>query len=119
MALPNSFTNSEWQEHCDKFVSLHVIACQSSLVDKLLAAGDILSWEDVANRFSVLDEEDEDYEEKEVYEWWIVDGWLLDKLESKGEVVLRSDYGDWWGRGTSGQAIAMDTVIEDIVKEIL
>lgn len=51
---------------------------------------------------------------KEVLEWWVVSDWLANELEERGEAVLRSDYGTWWGRTCSGQAISLDGVIEDI-----
>ncbi len=57
-------------------------------------------------------------EMQEILEWWVVDSRLLNRLEEHGECVLHTDYGDWWGRCTSGQAISMDSVIENIYKEI-
>jgi len=59
-----------------------------------------------------------DPHEWEVYEHWLVTGWLAEKLREKGECVCD----DWqgltiWGRTTTGQAIAMDPVIQQIVKE--
>ena len=56
--------------------------------------------------------------DNEVFEWWVVSSWLRVKLESRGEVILDNDYGTWWGRGTSGQSIELDSVIQDIAKSI-
>lgn len=50
----------------------------------------------------------------EVLEWWTVDDWMKDKLIEQGEAVLVNDYGNWWGRQCSGQAIFLDPVIERI-----
>ena len=54
----------------------------------------------------------------EVLEYWIVTGWLADKLEAKGERVERNFYGlTLWGRCCTGQAILLDRVIRDIHDE--
>lgn len=111
--MEKSFTNAEWQEQCGKFVSLHIEHCQSSLVDDLLREGRY-DFSDITNY-----KEDKEGSFPEIYEWWLCDDWLLDKLEAKGECILRNEHGDWWGRQCTGQAIKMDSVIEDIVKEIL
>ncbi len=74
-----------------------------------------------------LPEEDEDgipkedaynYQDKEVLQWWLVDRYLADRLFEKGEAVIRTIFGNWWGRTCYGQAISMDYVIEEIAKEI-
>ena len=45
---------------------------------------------------------------QEVYEWWTVTNWLGDKLKERGEVVIEG-WGHWyWGRGNTGQGIALD-----------
>jgi hypothetical protein len=49
-----------------------------------------------------------------VLEWWLISTWLGRKLLIDGEPVLENGYGVWWGRTTSGQAIAMDEPIEKI-----
>lgn len=56
--------------------------------------------------------------EIEVYEHWAVSGWLADKLEAKGERVDRDFAGlTVWARTTTGQAISIDRVIEEITAE--
>ena len=50
----------------------------------------------------------------DVMEWWFIDSWLAERLERAGEVVIE-EYGCcWWGRLASGQAIYMDSVIQEI-----
>lgn len=57
--------------------------------------------------------------EWEVYEHWIVSPWLAEKLAEKGERIEPDFFGlAVWGRTTTGQGIAMDGVIRDIVKEL-
>lgn len=68
-------------------------------------------------RESCIDNEIEQ-EPQEIYEWWLCSEWLLEKLEEQGEPIIRTDYGDWWGRTTTGQAIVLDYVIEVIWKEV-
>ena len=54
----------------------------------------------------------------EVLEWWLVTPYMAELLKEKGEVIL-SDYDCyWWGRTTSGQALYMDGVIQEIAKQM-
>ena len=57
-------------------------------------------------------------ENSEVMEWWLVTPYMAELLEEKGEVIL-SDYDCyWWGRQTSGQALYMDGVIQEIAGQM-
>ena len=50
----------------------------------------------------------------DVMEWWLIDSWLAERLKRAGEVIIE-EYGCcWWGRLASGQAIYMDSVIQEI-----
>lgn len=51
---------------------------------------------------------------QEIYEWWLVSEWLYQQLRKAGEPVINSDYGYLWGRTCTGQAILLDSVIENI-----
>jgi hypothetical protein len=54
--------------------------------------------------------------DREVFEHWIVSDWLADQLAERGEKVDKDFYGlTVWARTTTGQAIASDSVMEDIV----
>lgn len=55
---------------------------------------------------------------EEVLEWWLCTDWFTDKLRARGEPILSTVHGDWWGRTCSGQAIMMDGVIADIYKAL-
>lgn len=57
-------------------------------------------------------------EAQEIFEWWVVDSWTASKLKDQGEPILDNDYGIWWGRTTTGQAIKMDYVIACIVADL-
>lgn len=70
-------------------------------------------WQEFAEEFSI------DPYTVEAYEHWIVSNWLADKLEAKGEMIGRDICGlTIWGRTTTGQAISMDWVIQEIYKDL-
>jgi hypothetical protein len=57
---------------------------------------------------------------REIFEHWIVTDWLADKLAAKGEAVSKDIAGlTVWGRTTTGQAISMDHVIEQIYADLI
>lgn len=71
------------------------------------------SWQDACDAAGV-----EPYQ-REIYEHWIVSEWLADKLAENGEKVDKDFAGlTVWARTTTGQAIAMDSVIQKIVSNL-
>ena len=124
------------QRELEEFVSREIGICQSSLVDMLLNKGqdgvvegfgddDIINY--AKTREQLLDEgytdrqiNDGDINEgyQDIFEWWAVGEWMKDQLLEQGEPVLENDYGTWWGRTTTGQAIALDSVIETIYTKL-
>ena len=71
-------------------------------------------WQELCEAFDI-----EPYE-REIFEHWIVTDWLADQLEAKGERVAK-DVGGMtiWGRTTTGQGIASDSVIADIYADLM
>ena len=64
-------------------------------------------------------DEDEPYE-RQVFEAWSISNWLGDELEKRGERVTRDLANhNVWSRCTTGQAIALDHVIEQIAAGVL
>jgi len=55
-------------------------------------------------------------EPAEIYEWWIVSGWLCDELSKRGECVVKGY--NIWGRQCTGQTILLDNVISDIALDM-
>jgi hypothetical protein len=53
-------------------------------------------------------------ETAEIFEWWRVNGWFAKELAAVGECVLSNNYGDWWGRCTTGQQYIMDGVLQKV-----
>jgi len=119
---------SNRQERNRAFVQNNVICCQSMLVDEMLKK-DVFNYEDIINitktEKELLDEgysreqiEAGDIDEyKEIFEWWIVSDFMLEELKALSEPVLENDYGEWWGRTCTGQAILMDGIIDEIIKK--
>ena len=113
------------QDRLRRFVSANVIRCQTHLVEDKL-----LDIDEVENLFyteselkemgysDVEDAMDDGADIKEVFEWWLVDEWFANRLDEHNEPLLRNEYGVWWGRTCTGQAICMDSVIEEIFDEL-
>lgn len=56
---------------------------------------------------------------QEPYEWWEISPWLYEELKSKGHPVLSTNYGFYWGRCSTGQAIILDGTLQEIAKDYL
>lgn len=61
--------------------------------------------------------ENAESEAQEIFEWWAVTNWLMEKLKEKGQPVIDA-YPCLWGRTTTGQAILLDGVISDICADL-
>lgn len=72
---------------------------------------------DDLDHYELVQECEDNYTEPEIYEYWAVSDWLGRKLKDHGEIVA-DVYPTIWGRTTTGQAILLDGVIRDIVKEL-
>ena len=59
-------------------------------------------------------EDDED--EINVYQWWIVSERFANFAGKANEVIVETPFGTIWGRQTCGQAIAQDLNVQDIFK---
>ncbi len=123
--------SNELRDMTERIVENNIIMNASLLITDLLRLeiGDV-SWDKIEN-LTITDEEvalkwgyasleqmqDESADWQEPLEWWFVSEWLFNALRDRSEIVLDSDYGRLWGRGTSGQRIVMDSVIEELAKE--
>ncbi|MFG0245379.1 MAG: hypothetical protein ACF8MF_04920 [Phycisphaerales bacterium JB052] len=56
---------------------------------------------------------------REVFEWWLVTPYLLQKLRNIGEPVIDNGYGHWWGRTCTGQNILLDGTLQLIARRML
>jgi hypothetical protein len=55
----------------------------------------------------------------EIFEWYAVDEWLLDRLQERKECVIDGvvGIGRYWGRCTTGQSVSLDYAIQHIAVE--
>lgn len=126
----------------DNIVEHHVLLNVSGFIDELQRAhsehGSYFEWGSELAYCEPTDEQIKEYIEDnttdqyqpdeddarselqlvEVLEYWAVDEWLANKLRDRGEAVSELGGYNIWGRQTSGQAIAIDYVIESIAKDI-
>jgi hypothetical protein len=111
--------NETRHRQIEQFVGREVFHCVSQLVTELTSKAEHFPdyEEELFNaRYAPMTEED--YREA-VEEHWIVSDWLANRLEERGECVLRDFFGlTVWGRTCSGQAISLDGVIGDIFDEL-
>lgn len=141
----NSAANQEIKR---KFVEREVFGCMTSEVEYILSMEDRnapFEYDDIENMYIKIcpecgghieefeNDEDEtiykcdsceyesedepDSEPQEIYEWWLVSNYLADKLIEKGEPVIKG-FNSYWGRGCSGQAILLDSVITAICADM-
>jgi len=117
-------TKTKTAEIAERIVANEVHACMSGVVNRMRKLEEVTGRFDIVEMadgrlFGYWDESEEAEEYNEVYEHWAVSKWLAEKLAEKGEVIELDFYGVClWGRGTTGQAIAIDYVIEEIAKDI-
>ena len=91
----------------------------NEITDRLILDNQNLVVEELMRHDESLWEELQNFDENsEIMEWWLVTPYMAELLKEKGEVIL-SDYDCyWWGRTTSGQALYMDGVIQEIAELI-
>ena len=89
------------------------------ITDRLILDNQNLVVEELMKHDESLWEELQNFNDStEVMEWWLVTPYMAELLKEKGEVIL-SDYDCyWWGRTTSGQALYMDGVIQEIAEQM-
>ena len=54
---------------------------------------------------------------QEIFEWYLVSDWFLDRLREINEPIIDNDYGEYWGRCGTGQAIYLDHNIQELAYE--
>jgi hypothetical protein len=56
-------------------------------------------------------------EPQEIFEWWAVTPYMAERLSEIGEPILDNDFGTWWGRTCTGQAICIDYTIRQLLRD--
>ena len=54
----------------------------------------------------------------EIFEYWFVTDWFAEKLKEKRETIIDEFALKIWGRTCTGQAIYLDSIIEEIYREL-
>ena len=123
--MVDTVTGIDFCRECDEMVEKNVYLDMTSWVDYLVKQpgfwdGDEdlpLTWDEI--EYKVPDDEDEEYN-TDWYCAFAVSSWLADELYEHGEMVSRvPGYPHIWLRGTFGQHISVDWVIEEIVRDWL
>ena len=127
------------QDITREFITPHIYRNQSSLITHLqenYVKG--FNFDDIENLY-MSDEEilkymgsyDEDMSDQEVidevrnngedmneiFEWYLVSDWFLDRLREINEPIIDNDYGEYWGRCGTGQSIYLDHNIQELAYE--
>ena len=98
-------TQSGAQEKIDEYSELfnEALDCDDEESQKL--------YQEIIDELESLDFD----EQREIYQWFKVSGFLADKLENYNEIVLDNTY---WGRTCCGQATCLDYVIQCIAFDV-
>ena len=104
--------DKEKQEQASRLVERHVLHNLCLTAEKMIEEDPDLLYN--AKNYK---EDKETGEYPEIFEFWAVSKWLGDKLEKKDEVTFEMLDFMVWGRQTTGQAIKLDEVIQEIAKE--
>lgn len=134
------------EQALDAFVTREIYLCQSALIEEVMRKqifsidaidnlyrsfdGNLLSPAICAvckDSFHCIDSEtgecescfEQNQQPQEIFEWWLISPWLGKKLQIEGEPVIDNSYGIWWGRTTTGQALAMDYIIQKVYDDII
>jgi|TARA_R100000084_G_scaffold66430_1_gene28993 hypothetical protein len=124
------------------FITPHIYRNQTALVTDMQKEGESnlyrFEWDNIENLY-MTDEEilkymgsyDEDMSDQElidevrnngedmneIFEWYLVSDWFLDRLREINEPVIDNDYGEYWGRCCTGQSIYLDHNIQELAYE--
>ena len=125
----NDIESGTMQDITRNFIDRHILACQSSLVSKLMEK-EVISTEDYINfyksdetiksEYDVKTEEeiqeirDNGEDMQEVFEHWLCSDWFINQMKNQNEPILETDIGTWWGRTCTGQAIYLDRNIQEL-----
>lgn len=63
-----------------------------------------------------LESENGDF--KDVFEWWLVSDFLMDKLKEKNQIYITFEDDIWYGRQQTGQVMYSDSIIKEIAYEL-
>jgi len=111
-------SDPHWIEHIENFYDESTEAVEEYLAYETEIDPETWSELDTFERHDLAIKHGFEACPHEIFEWWLVSDWLANKLSEFEEPILRTEYGTWWGRTTTGQAIKLDDVMRRIVKTI-
>jgi len=110
----------EHERELDQVVGEVVLYNVTTLVSDMMGS----KWDDEIDEFSY--KVDDSFEEEgaeptyiEALEYWLVDDWFGENLKQKGELVGELCNLTIWGRSCTGQAISLDYVVQEVLKDIV
>jgi len=127
------------QDITREFIHHHIYRNQSLLITHLQKQEvEGFNWDDIENLYlsdkeilenmgsydedmsdqEIIDEVRDNGEDvNEIFEWWIISDWFLDRLKEINEPIIDNDYGEYWGRCCTGQAIYLDNNMQELAFE--
>lgn len=114
ISVPSYFKDQSEMQWVKRCIDRDVYTNISSLFEAAIRK-DIFLIDDIENMYV---EERENYDDgyREVFEWYIVSNWLVEKLREINQPVLDNEYGSFWGRTCTGQAIELDGTFQEIYR---
>ena len=107
---------TDWEEDLPTWYQYHERELDQVVSDVIIHRAN----EPMCTYASPYEDDGGDPELIEALEFWIVQDWFGDELKKRDEIVNEDFLGFCiWGRTTSGQAISMDYVVQDILKDIV
>jgi hypothetical protein len=102
-------------QYIESLIKRDISANQTLVVNELFAK-EIISTDEIQNLYS-----DDDCDEfQEIFSWFLLaDDYIADKLIELKEPVIKSEYGNWWGRTIFGQAIVLDSTFWNVYQDEL
>ena len=73
--------------------------------------------EDMSDQELIDEARDNGEDFNEIFEWYLVSDWFLERLREISEPVIDNNYGEYWGRCGTGQAIYLDYNIQELAFE--
>ena len=99
------------------FINANILSNQTSLVEFLLEKQPDLR-DDIVYAPKDNEEEEEVCNYPKIHQWFLVEHYLANLLQAKGEPILECEYGTWWGRMHCGYALEDEEVIKEIYESI-
>ena len=73
--------------------------------------------EDVPDQLFIDEVRDNGEDINEIFEWYLISDWFLDRLRGIKEPIIDNDYGEYWGRCCTGQSIYLDYNMQELAFE--